>query len=73
MTKYGPSVAPTNNQIQNVWICRGCGSTKHETWCWDCDINRNGKTLAEMREEKAVHDLDCALSATLDYDKVTTA
>jgi len=49
-------------KLGHTWTCRGCGGTKWEIWCWDCDIHRSGKTLVEMREEKAVHDLDMALS-----------
>ena len=76
MTKRGVSVAPagpTNGRIQNTWICRGCGGAKHEIWCWDCDIHKSGQTLSELREEKSVHDLDNALSASLDYSKVPTS
>lgn len=59
--------------VERSWICRGCGLAKYESWCWDCDIHESGKTFLELREEKAVWDLDFALyfalSGTRDPDK----
>jgi hypothetical protein len=58
--------------IDRSWTCPQCSRIKYEIWCWDCDIHESGKTLIELREEKAVRDLDRALSATCDYEKVST-
>jgi len=67
------SSAALDAEINDMWTCQGCASTKWEIWCWNCDIHWSGKTVVEMREEKAVRNLDMALSAMRDPEKVVTS
>lgn len=60
-------------KLGHAWICQGCGATKLEIWCLGCDIHWSGKSFVELREEKAVCDLDMVLSMALDSEKVLTA
>jgi hypothetical protein len=60
-------------KLGRTWTCQGCGGNKWEIWCWDCDIHWSGKTFVALREEKAVSDLDMALSATRLPEKIATS
>jgi hypothetical protein len=44
------------------WICHVCKKRQERIWCFVCDIHFSGKTLRQMREEKAVNALDIALA-----------